>query len=333
MIDPGAKITNVVTFGRRKVRPRVCVTDGKNHLRTFLIELFEELGFVACECGDITELVAALDAQRPDLVVLGLSTGAIEASEMMKRLAAKTFGGKVLVIGPPACPAMAAIRDLAEELEIEMLPTLATPFGEMSVRDSVAALLPTEDVPDPPIHLEEAVRAGWLELWYQPIVDARSLALDAAEALIRIRHPTWGIVPPAYFIPDDGDPHLRALSEFVVGRAIADWHNFITQRGRVEIAINMPIAVLQDAGTIRSICEQLPQHPAFDGLIIEINGTEVVRNLEFVTELARELRFHNIAISIDDSGPNGPCSRDFAIFLSPRSRSIANSSQAARMTA
>ena len=54
---------NVVTFGRRKVRPRACVADGKDHIRTFLAEALEELGFVTCECRHAAELGTVLDAQ------------------------------------------------------------------------------------------------------------------------------------------------------------------------------------------------------------------------------------------------------------------------------
>jgi hypothetical protein len=120
------RAANAVTFGRRKVRPRVCVADGKQHIRTFLLEAFEELGFVTCECGDITELGAVLDVYRPDLVVLGLSAVVVEADEMLKTLAARAFDGKVLLLGPGTCPAMQAIQELAEELEIAVLPQLHT---------------------------------------------------------------------------------------------------------------------------------------------------------------------------------------------------------------
>jgi EAL domain-containing protein (putative c-di-GMP-specific phosphodiesterase class I) len=300
------EVANAVTFGRRKVRPRACVADAKTHIRTFLVEALEELGFVTCECAQLSDLGAVLDAQRSDLVVLGLSAGGLEASEMLKMLAARAFDGKVLLLGPPACPAMAAIQELAEALGIATLPKLDTPFGETGLRDSVAMLLPGEQAPDPPICVDEAMNAGWLELWYQPEIDTRSLAVRRAEALIRIRHPTWGVVPAAYFIPDDGDPHFRSLSEFVIGRAIDDWRYFVTQRGGVEIAINLPIAFLQDEESVSSLCRQIPDHPAFSGLTVEINGTEIVRNLELVKDLARRLRFHNIAIAIDDLGAEWP---------------------------
>ena len=66
------KAAKLATFGQRKVTPRVCIADSKQHIRTFLAEALEELGFVTCECMQASQLGAVLDAQRPDLVLLGL---------------------------------------------------------------------------------------------------------------------------------------------------------------------------------------------------------------------------------------------------------------------
>src|SRR3984893_7207785 len=157
----------LATFGRRKVAPRVCVADGKQHVRTFLSETLEELGFIACECGEASRMAAVLDAQLPDLVVLGLSAGAAEAGKMLETLAAKKFGGKVLLLGPPDSAELASVHELGEKLGVAMLPMLATPFGSDGLRGSIATLLPIEAPPTPPVDAAEAMRAGWLELWYQ----------------------------------------------------------------------------------------------------------------------------------------------------------------------
>jgi EAL domain-containing protein (putative c-di-GMP-specific phosphodiesterase class I) len=296
----------LTTFGRRKVTPRVCVADGKQHIRTFLGEALEELGFITCECTQVSNLGALVDAQLPDLLVLGLSGGGIAAGEMLKVLANKEFQAKVLLLGPRDSYVVEAVRELGNELGIVMLPTLVTPFSSEGLRDSVAGFLPAEAPQSPPIDAAEAVRAGWLELWYQPMISTRTLMVQEAEGLIRLRHPTWGIVPPAYFIPDDGDPHFRELSEFVIAQAIDDWRYFVTQQGPVEIAINLPITFLQDPDSMKGLCRQIPDHPAFGGLIIEVNGTDVIPNIELLKEVARELRFHNIAIAIDDLGAEWP---------------------------
>jgi EAL domain-containing protein (putative c-di-GMP-specific phosphodiesterase class I) len=300
------EIGKLATFGRRVVAPRVCIADSKQHIRTFLGEALEELGFITCECAQVGEIDAVLDSHLPDLIILGFSAGGVEAGRMLKGLAAKAFDGKVLLLGPRESRVVEAVRRLGEEFGLAMLPPLATPFGAEGLRASIVAFLPTEAPLSPPVDAAEAMRAGWLELWYQPKIDVRTLTLREAEGLIRIRHPTWGIVPPAFFIPDDGDPHLRALSEFVIGRAIEDWRWFLEQHGPLELAINLPMAFLKDPQAVNNLCRQIPEHPAFEGLIIEINGIDVIENVELLREVAGRLRFHNIAISIDDLGAEWP---------------------------
>jgi EAL domain-containing protein (putative c-di-GMP-specific phosphodiesterase class I)/CheY-like chemotaxis protein len=294
------------TFGKRRVARRACVIDSKQHLQTFLSEALEELGFIVCSCGSAEAFNEALGRHDPDLVISSLSAGGMEAARALEIAAAQGFAGKVLLLGPAASPMVSAVHNLGEQLGLAMLPILKTPFGDRDLRVALSSLLPVEAPPPPPIDAAEALDAGWLELWYQPKVDTKSLLLDGAEALIRMRHPNWGIVPPAYFVPAAGDPNFQALSEFVIGRAMADWRYFVTQRGQVQLAINLPLSFFRNRGAAQLLCQMLPKHPAFDGLIVEMDAAEVTQDLAFAIELARILRFHNIGISIDDLGEEWP---------------------------
>src|ERR1700693_4737058 len=159
------------TFGRRKVAPRVCIANGRQHIRRFLGEALEELGFIVCEYAGISELSTVVVAHLLDLVVLDLSSGGVEAGEMFKILVAEDYVGNVLLVGPRDSPVVVAVRELGEQLGVRMLPTLATPFGDNDLRNSVATLLPLEAPPSPPVDVAEALSAGWLELWYQPKID------------------------------------------------------------------------------------------------------------------------------------------------------------------
>ncbi|MBR1267247.1 EAL domain-containing protein [Bradyrhizobium sp. AUGA SZCCT0222] len=293
-------------FGLRRVMPRACVADAKKHLRLFLSDALEELGFITSACACASELAGVLDAQQPDLVVLGVSVNGTEVGEILEVLVRKNFGGKVLIIGPPDSIMVKAVRQIAEEYDIAMLPSLPTPFSAGTLRASVASLLPTEPAPSPAVDVAEALKAGWLELWYQQKINARTLVPSGAEALVRMRHPAWGVVPPAYFIPDDKDPHYRALSEFVIGRAIEDWHYLLEQQGPVDLSINLPVSFLRGRETVRDLCLGMPDHPAFGGLIIEIDSAEVMDNLDLVIDVARQVRLHNIAIAVDNVGPEWP---------------------------
>jgi EAL domain-containing protein (putative c-di-GMP-specific phosphodiesterase class I) len=195
-----------------------------------------------------------------------------------------------------------------------MLPPLATPFSADGLRASLAMLLPAEAPPSPAVDVAEALKAGWLELWYQQKIDVRTLAPRGAEALVRMRHPAWGVVPPSSFIPDIKDPHFRQLSEFVVGRTLDDWHYFVSQHGPVDISINLPLSYLEDPAAVSDLCRQIPDHPAFGGLIVEIKSTEIIQNLDFAIDVAKRVRFHNIALAIDDLGVDWPALMDLPVF-------------------
>lgn len=294
------------TFGRRKVMPRACVADSKRHLRAFMSEVLEDLGFVTSECASADELQAVLAGELPDLILLGIAADGIEPGRFLEILVREAFDGKVLAVGARDSIIVKAVRQVGEEYGLAMLPPLTTPFAAETLRERVATLLPDEPAPSPAVHVGEALHAGWLELWYQSKIDARSLVRRGAEALVRMRHPTWGVVPPAYFIPEAHDPHFRELSEFVIERALQDWHYLLERQSAVDLSINLPAPYLKEPQAVRDLCRRMPTHPAFGGLTIEIASDEAIHDLAFLTEVAREMRFHNIGLSVDNLGANWP---------------------------
>ena len=125
-------------FGHRKLTPRACIADSKKHLRTFLAESLEDLGFITSECGEPGDLDGLLDTELPDLLVLGVSVDGIEVGKILEVLVRREFGGKVLVIGQPNSIMVKAVRQIGDEYGIAMLPSLPTPFSAGSLRASLA---------------------------------------------------------------------------------------------------------------------------------------------------------------------------------------------------
>jgi EAL domain-containing protein (putative c-di-GMP-specific phosphodiesterase class I) len=293
-------------FGRRRVTPHALVADRKPHIRTFLGEALEELGFVAHQCAQLAELRPALNAAFPDLIVISLANDGLDGVTLVQALAGEGFSGNVLLIGGREQPTLTAVQRLGETLGLAMLPALGTPYRDADLRERVAELIPGAAPPEAPVDVAEALAAGWLDVWYQAKIDARSLLPAGAEALVRMRHPAWGVVPPARFIPDDHDPHFQALSDFVVGRAMADWTYFAGRYTPVKLAVNLPLAVLEDPHAVARLTAQLPRHPTFDGLTIEISGAEIAARLDLARTAARALRLHNIGIAIQAIGAEWP---------------------------
>lgn len=293
-------------FGRRKVSPRACIIDGKPHLRAFLADTLEELRFVTGECADAEELHMRIADQQPDVLVIGSSIGGVEAARIIDVACNAGFHGSVILISARETIALRAILHHGLERGLTMLPPLSTPFSAQMLRECVAPLLPQEPAPKPQVDVAEALKTGWLELWYQRKLDARSLTPCGAEALVRMRHPSWGVVVPSAFLPDQSDPHFRALSEFVVARAAADWRYLLDHHGPVDLSINLPAKFLLDPRAVEDLCAWMPRHPAFGGLIVEIDSLEVAQNLDAMTGIAQTLRLNNIAIAVDKVGADWP---------------------------
>jgi EAL domain-containing protein (putative c-di-GMP-specific phosphodiesterase class I) len=78
------------------------------------------------------------------------------------------------------------------------------------------------------------------------------------------------------------------------------------ERRGVEISTNLPISFLQDPESVAGLCRKMPDHSAFEGLIVEIDAADVFHNLDLARAVARQVRFSNIAISIDDLSSDWP---------------------------
>src|SRR5262249_11394035 len=129
------------TFGRRRMAPQVCIVDRKRHIRKFLAEALEELGFITHACADTESLYQGCRAVPPDLIVLALSADAVE---VLEGLAAERFAGNVLLVGGRGSPMLIAIQEMGELLGLRMLPALGTPYRSQELNSRVAALVPSD---------------------------------------------------------------------------------------------------------------------------------------------------------------------------------------------
>ena len=58
----------------------------------------------------------------------------------------------------------------------------------------------------------------------------------------------------------------------------------------------------------------MPAHPAFGGLLIEISSAEVSGDLDLLIDVAKQVRLHNIGVSIDDLGAEWPTLMELDAF-------------------
>ncbi|MDE1892397.1 MAG: DUF3330 domain-containing protein [Betaproteobacteria bacterium] len=89
--------------------------------------------------------------------------------------------------------------------------------------------------------LAQAVALGQLELHYQPIVDLRRDQIVGAEALLRWRHPTLGLLPPGQFLTvAESSGLMPEIGAWVLGAACRQMRDWLPQQWRpFRLAVNV----------------------------------------------------------------------------------------------
>ncbi len=152
--------------------------------------------------------------------------------------------------------------------------------------------------------LRHALARGQLQLVYQPKVDARSLQITAAEALLRWQHPKRGLVSPAVFIPlAERHGLIRAIGAWVIEEACRQASQWREVGLRMRIAVNISGHQLRAEDFVDQLLDSLRRH----GIPPNRMTCEITENLAIedtpATRLAFErMRRAGLHVSIDDFG-------------------------------
>ena len=152
--------------------------------------------------------------------------------------------------------------------------------------------------------LRRAMAEFQLFTTYQPKLNLRSGKISHAEALIRWRHPTEGLVPPDRFIPlAEETGVVRELTQFVLRRVIADCLSLQEQTASIGISVNVSAADVGQPDFARSVLRLLSEAGiAPSRLTLEITESAIIRSPDTALNVLHELRRAGVRLSIDDYG-------------------------------
>jgi diguanylate cyclase (GGDEF)-like protein len=153
--------------------------------------------------------------------------------------------------------------------------------------------------------LHQAIVQRQFELYYQPKVNTSSGAVRSAEALIRWRHPSRGLVHPDGFIPLAEECGLiGAIGEWVVREACRQaraWQD--AGLPPMRISVNLSPSQFRGGGlteTIRRALDDMGLEPQY--LEIELTESAVMSDPEESIAILEELSEMGVLVSVDDFG-------------------------------
>jgi diguanylate cyclase (GGDEF)-like protein len=152
--------------------------------------------------------------------------------------------------------------------------------------------------------LRQALTNDELELHYQPKIDVRSGKVTAAEALLRWRHPTRGLVMPDAFLPlAERSGLIGPLGDWVIEAACKQARAWRDKGLRMRVAINLSAHQMRQDDIVDRIAMALEHyriHPAL--LTCEITESAAMEDTVATQETFRRLGELGTHLSIDDFG-------------------------------
>jgi diguanylate cyclase (GGDEF)-like protein/PAS domain S-box-containing protein len=149
--------------------------------------------------------------------------------------------------------------------------------------------------------LRRAIQQEELELHYQPIVDARTRRICVAEALVRWRHPTKGLILPGLFIPLAEETGLvTQIGEWVLRRACVDAAAWPPE---VKVAVNLSVMQFHKTNLPEVVMRALNDAGlAPERLELEITETALIESAAECLPALRQFKKLGITIALDDFG-------------------------------
>jgi diguanylate cyclase (GGDEF)-like protein/PAS domain S-box-containing protein len=153
--------------------------------------------------------------------------------------------------------------------------------------------------------LRKAIDERQLEVFYQPKLALASGRLSGAEALVRWRHPSLGLVGPGEFIGLAEETGLiSAIGEQVLRMACAqacEWQRMGLPA--IRVSVNLSVHQLRQGklvSLVRQVLEETGLAPQW--LELELTESQLLDSVEHIITTFRQLRELGIRLAIDDFG-------------------------------
>lgn len=153
--------------------------------------------------------------------------------------------------------------------------------------------------------LREAMKSDQFQLHFQPQFSLSSNHTESLEALMRWKHPEWGMISPAEFIPiAESTGHIQAIGDWVMDTAIQQFKEIQKAYPHVKrVAINVSALQLREPSFIGRLKELLMKHRVEPSVIeLEITESLLVDGGDEMLMKLSSLKEMGVSIALDDFG-------------------------------
>lgn len=154
-------------------------------------------------------------------------------------------------------------------------------------------------------HVDEAVKNGWIKVYFQPIVSTADMKLVALEALSRWDDPVYGFLSPEEFIPVLEEAGLLYKIDQYVFASVCDLLKKAQDEGRAipDVSVNLSRRDLEIPGIHDEIRECVDRRGLPRGAVhFEITESSIIGNEALVSKHLDQFHQEGFTVWLDDFG-------------------------------
>ena len=152
--------------------------------------------------------------------------------------------------------------------------------------------------------LRRAIETGELEVHFQPKAELATGKIKGMEALVRWRHPRYGIIGPDHFIPvAESAGLIRPLTAFVLVTSLDNQRELRRLGYDLEVAVNLSVRSVLDVNLPNQVAQVLRERGVPpSSLTFEITEGSVMADPARTIGILGRLSQLGVSISVDDFG-------------------------------
>ena len=260
--------------------------------------------------GDGRSALEAMAGDPVDIVVSDLDMPGMDGMEFIRHLGEVGYEVSLIVSSSLERALVSSVETMARAYGVRLLGAVDKPVTPARLAEVIARHGGTPAAPGAspgPFtreEVEDGLRRGQFEAWFQPKVRMRDGRAVGAEALARWRHPSKGLVAPQHFVALlERDGRIGALTDLMLRRAVAACRAWRAAGVSAHAAVNLSLSTVADM----TIADRLQQLVVQHGLeprhvMLEITESAEAADLGRAIENLARLRMRGFGLSIDDFG-------------------------------